>query len=134
MKNNCGEILFVKSLLIFEVIRNKDYLLEIWCCFLEFGVRVKIKDDFDRFFFYIFVSLFCKLLFICKILCEGIEFFYKYGCVINCRDVDGNILLYLWVRLLVKNKNNEEVGNRIIDCGGVVNLRNDSGEILLYFV
>lgn len=112
--------------------RDKNYLLEIWCCFLNYGVRVKIKDDFDRFFFYIFVNLFCKLLYI--IVCEGIEFFYKYGCVINCRDVDGNILLYLWVRLVFENKNFEEVGDKIVDSGGVVDVRNDSGEILLYFV
>lgn len=133
LKNNCGETPLAKSLSTFEAIRNKDHLLEIWRCLLESGARAKTKDDSDRSPLHILVSPSRKLSPTCKTLCEGIELFHKHGCAINCRDADGNTPLHLWARLPVKNKNNEEVGNRIIDCGGAVNSRNDSGETPLHF-
>lgn len=110
-------------------------LLEMWCFFLDNGVNIKVKDDNDRFFVYLFVNFFYKLF---KMVCEGINFFYENGCVINVRDVDGNILLYLWVGFLFKevlsDDNFGEVGGIIILCGGVINVRNDDEEILFYFV
>lgn len=108
-------------------------VLDIWRLLLKNGAKTKIKDDNDRSPVHILVNLSHKMS---SMVCEGVEVLHINGCSINARDVDGNTPLHLWAgfppREALGVENFEEVGRKIISCGGAINARNDNEETPLH--